>query len=384
MGSITSALTEAANSLGVLSRHFRCDREQHLQRQYAWLRGPERQLAAAAVRSAGQDWRAGCWNRVRCSARVPEYLEQAVRNQQQFLGSAQQQAGDLGQIQSLFSLTATSGVAPSLNSLFDAFSQLSVSPNDSTNQPGRDHARRRSGAEHPADRVGNSAGVSQYRQPDQRASSARSTSWLRRSPPSISSIKTTRAPAGRRPGRADELGARKSFAARQLHSDQDQRRHQQRRAGRTNHAGDRRIRPMRFRRPTPRPRPTILDSQGNDITSQITQGQLGALIAGKQHDHSRIYDQPEHLRAIAGRYGERATGAGRGSKRRRGRAAVQLRPVLRRGVDHRGEQHDYAGSDRGGGRGIAGRERKCDRAGAAGDHYAGVEWVHLDAGCTGT
>jgi flagellar hook-associated protein 1 FlgK len=58
------------------------------------------------------------------------YLEQAVRNQQELLGDAQQRAGDLSQIQSLFDTTGQSGVAGALNGFFNSFSQLSVSPNN--------------------------------------------------------------------------------------------------------------------------------------------------------------------------------------------------------------------------------------------------------------
>lgn len=59
-----------------------------------------------------------------------EYLEQAVRAQQELLGAAGQKTGDLGQIQPLFDLTAASGVAGSINKFFNSFSQLSVNPND--------------------------------------------------------------------------------------------------------------------------------------------------------------------------------------------------------------------------------------------------------------
>src|ERR1700722_7904289 len=63
-----------------------------------------------------------------------EYLEQGVRTQQTALGSATQTAGDLAQVQNLFSLTSDGGVANSLNSFFTSLSQLTVSPND---QPSR-------------------------------------------------------------------------------------------------------------------------------------------------------------------------------------------------------------------------------------------------------
>jgi flagellar hook-associated protein 1 len=59
-----------------------------------------------------------------------EYLEQNVRNQQQQLGFAQQQAQDLGQVQPLFDVTSSYGVPSALNSFFNSFSQLAVNPND--------------------------------------------------------------------------------------------------------------------------------------------------------------------------------------------------------------------------------------------------------------
>lgn len=59
-----------------------------------------------------------------------QYLEQDVRNQQQLLGDAQQRATDLGQVQPLFDLTSTSGISNDLNNFFNSFSNLSVNPND--------------------------------------------------------------------------------------------------------------------------------------------------------------------------------------------------------------------------------------------------------------
>jgi flagellar hook-associated protein 1 len=59
-----------------------------------------------------------------------EYLEQNVRNQQQGLGFAQQQTQDLGQVQPLFDVTSTFGVPGALNAFFNSLSQLSVNPND--------------------------------------------------------------------------------------------------------------------------------------------------------------------------------------------------------------------------------------------------------------
>lgn len=131
MGSITSALTEAANSLGAFSSTFDV-----IENNISNANTPGYAAQNVNLQPLPFEPDTGLAGGVESGPLIStrsQYLEQAVRNQQQLLGSAQQQAGDLGQIQPLFSLTATSGVAPSLNSLFDAFSQLSVSPNDSTN-----------------------------------------------------------------------------------------------------------------------------------------------------------------------------------------------------------------------------------------------------------
>ena len=63
------------------------------------------------------------------SARA-SYLENAVRNQQELLGSAGQRSADLGLVEPLFDLTASFSVPTTINKLFDGFSQLAVSPND--------------------------------------------------------------------------------------------------------------------------------------------------------------------------------------------------------------------------------------------------------------
>ncbi len=58
------------------------------------------------------------------------YLEQAVRDQQEYLGSAEQRATDLGQVESLFDLSSQYGVTGALNAFFNGFSELAVNPND--------------------------------------------------------------------------------------------------------------------------------------------------------------------------------------------------------------------------------------------------------------
>ena len=65
-----------------------------------------------------------------------QYLEQAVRNQQEQLGSAQQKASDLSQIEALLDTSGASGVPGALSGFFASFSQLSVNPNDPVSRQG--------------------------------------------------------------------------------------------------------------------------------------------------------------------------------------------------------------------------------------------------------
>ncbi len=64
------------------------------------------------------------------STRSP-YLEQLVRAQTTLLGAAQQKASDLAPLQTLFDLSSSTGISGSLDSFFNSFSALSVNPNDS-------------------------------------------------------------------------------------------------------------------------------------------------------------------------------------------------------------------------------------------------------------
>ncbi|MGA3185666.1 MAG: flagellar hook-associated protein FlgK [Bryobacteraceae bacterium] len=63
------------------------------------------------------------------STRSP-YLEQAVQTQTTLLGTAEQQVSDLTPLQSMFDLSSTTGISGSLDSFFNSASALSVSPND--------------------------------------------------------------------------------------------------------------------------------------------------------------------------------------------------------------------------------------------------------------
>jgi flagellar hook-associated protein 1 FlgK len=132
MGSITSALNGAANSLEVFSNAFSV-----IENNISNANTPGYAKQDVNLQPLPFDPSTGLAGGVTSGPLISsrsEYLEQAVRTQQQLLGSAQQRAGDLGQIQPLFSLTATTGVAPSLNALFNSFSQLSINPNDATDR----------------------------------------------------------------------------------------------------------------------------------------------------------------------------------------------------------------------------------------------------------
>ncbi len=61
-----------------------------------------------------------------------EYAEQTVRTNQEAFGQADQSVTELTTIQPLFDVTGSSGIPQALNALFQSFSALSVTPNDST------------------------------------------------------------------------------------------------------------------------------------------------------------------------------------------------------------------------------------------------------------
>ena len=59
-----------------------------------------------------------------------QYADQSVRTEQTAYSYDQQQVSDLSTAQNYFSLSATSGIAPDMSALFNSFSALSVTPND--------------------------------------------------------------------------------------------------------------------------------------------------------------------------------------------------------------------------------------------------------------
>jgi flagellar hook-associated protein 1 FlgK len=128
MGGLTGALLNSANALGVFGKSFDVI-ENNITNANTPGYAKQTQSLSAEPFDPSTGLAGGVLAGPLVSSRS-EYVEQAVRSQQQALGSAQQKAGDLGQIEPLFDLASSSGIAGSLNSFFNSFSQLSVNPND--------------------------------------------------------------------------------------------------------------------------------------------------------------------------------------------------------------------------------------------------------------
>jgi len=128
MGGLNTALLNAAGTLGVYDQVFNVIENNVTNANTPGYVRQDQSLVAGQF-----DPNAGVYGGVSAgplvSARDP-YLDQAVRNQTERLGSVQQQASDLSQVQSLFDTTGQTGVPGALNAFFSAFSQLSVNPND--------------------------------------------------------------------------------------------------------------------------------------------------------------------------------------------------------------------------------------------------------------
>ena len=62
------------------------------------------------------------------------FAEEAVRNRQGSLGNSAQKAADLAQVEQIFTIADGAGINGALGNLFGSFSQLTVSPNDSTSR----------------------------------------------------------------------------------------------------------------------------------------------------------------------------------------------------------------------------------------------------------
>ncbi|HEY6393424.1 MAG TPA: hypothetical protein VIX89_19230, partial [Bryobacteraceae bacterium] len=62
------------------------------------------------------------------------YAERAVRDQQTGFGFSNQKTTNLTPLETSFSLSGTSGIAPSISNLFQSFSRLSINPNDTASR----------------------------------------------------------------------------------------------------------------------------------------------------------------------------------------------------------------------------------------------------------
>jgi flagellar hook-associated protein 1 FlgK len=128
MGSLFTSLVNSTGALGVFQRQF-----QVIQNNIAnantpgYVRQDQSLVAMPFDLSAGLP--GGVLPGAVTNARS-EYLEQSVRNAQEKAGFADQRATDLGQVETLFDLTSTYGVSASLNKFFNSASQLAVNPND--------------------------------------------------------------------------------------------------------------------------------------------------------------------------------------------------------------------------------------------------------------
>jgi flagellar hook-associated protein 1 len=128
MGSLTSALHSSANALSVFERTFEV-----IENNITNANTPGYAKQNQSIHTLPFDPEHGLSGGIASGPLISsrsEYIENTIRNQQSALGASQQRAGDLNQIEPLFSLTSTSGIANSLNSFFNTFSQLTVNPND--------------------------------------------------------------------------------------------------------------------------------------------------------------------------------------------------------------------------------------------------------------
>lgn len=128
MGNLFTSLLNSTGALKVFDRVFNVIQNNITNANTPGYAKQDQALISMPFNPSQQDW-GGVMAGPMISSRS-EYVEQDVRSQQQLLGSAQQRFNDLGQVQPLFDPTSTSGVAGSLNSFFNSFSQLAVNPND--------------------------------------------------------------------------------------------------------------------------------------------------------------------------------------------------------------------------------------------------------------
>lgn len=275
MGSINSALLSASTSLSAFSSAF-----DTIENNVTNSNTPDYACQDVNLQPLPFDPSSGLAGGVVAGTLIntrSEYLDQAVRNQQQFLSSAQQQSNDLGQIETLFPLSSTSGLSTDLNTFFDSFSQLSVDPNDESDRQAVITAAGQVAAD-----IQNTAGGIQQVASNISSQAGSTVSQINQLATQIASI-NQQYDANPTASQDEGLDA-------QLHSDLENLSQLanftliQNNNGTYNVAlggqtmlviGDQ---AQAISADNTGGQVSILDSNGNDITSQITQGQLGAMI----------------------------------------------------------------------------------------------------------
>ena len=132
MSSLVASLTVTAGALNAFSQSL-----ETIQNNIANSQTPSYASQTQTLDSMKFDPSAGSLGGVIAGAIVSsrsEYDEQALRNQTVLLGAANQSVGSLTELQSLFDISGTSGIATSLNNLFAGFSAWAQSPNDASTQ----------------------------------------------------------------------------------------------------------------------------------------------------------------------------------------------------------------------------------------------------------
>jgi flagellar hook-associated protein 1 FlgK len=131
MGLLTQLLS-SSNALGVYDKEFAT-----IQNNIANASTPDYATQNLPLQADSFDPSAQLWGGVSTgplASTRSEYLELSVRTQTTLLGTAEQQASDLAPLQSLFDLSSKTGISGSLNSFFNSFSALSVNPNDNVSR----------------------------------------------------------------------------------------------------------------------------------------------------------------------------------------------------------------------------------------------------------
>ncbi|HTB18841.1 MAG TPA: flagellar hook-associated protein FlgK [Bryobacteraceae bacterium] len=128
MGSLSTSLINSANALRVYSEALEV-----VQNNVTNANTPGYASQSATLVAQAFDLNTGAPGGVSLGASQSsrsQFAEQSVRTEQNALAYDQQQVSDLSTAQNYFSLSTTSGIAPDLSALFESFSQLSVTPND--------------------------------------------------------------------------------------------------------------------------------------------------------------------------------------------------------------------------------------------------------------